>query len=100
MSTSATSSPARLFVPVRRHGAAVVLRTFLDPGGVRTGVGFTTRELLLEVLGADCACVELGVGALRLLLEARGTTALTVDPRLSLAPPSPCTAQVAARVAA
>ncbi|MEW1958107.1 SAV_915 family protein [Kineococcus sp. NPDC059986] len=87
--TTAASSPARLFVPVRRHGPAVVLRTFLDPGGVRTGVGFTTRELLHEVLGADCACVELGVGALRLLLEARGTTALTVDPRLSLTPSSP-----------
>lgn len=89
MSTSATSSPARLFVPVRRHGPAVVLRTFLDPAGVRTGVGFTSRDLLREVLGPDCTCVELGVRALRLLLEARGTTALTVDPRLSLTPSRP-----------
>ncbi len=96
MPTSATSSPARLFVPVRHHGPAVVLRTFLDPGGVRTGVGFTSRDLLREVLGAECACVELGIGALRLLLEARGTTALTVDPRLSLAPAKPPARLVAA----
>ncbi|WP_432544391.1 SAV_915 family protein [Kineococcus sp. SYSU DK002] len=85
---AAEPSPSRVFVPAHRGPRAVVLRTFLDPLGVRTGVAFSSPALLRAVLGEDQAHVELGVGAVRALLRAAGTQDLRIDPRLVAAPPA------------
>ena len=81
-------SPARVFVPVRRGGSAVVLRTYSDPLGRRTGVGFTDVDSLRDVLGGSVEFVELGVTAWRTLLAASGTDLWCIDPRLSAAIPA------------
>lgn len=75
--------PAGLFVPVRPGPAGWTARMCRTPLGVRTAVGFTSRELLAAVFGPCQACVRLAEQALRALAAPLGVTALTVNPRFT-----------------
>ncbi|WP_063770138.1 SAV_915 family protein [Streptacidiphilus melanogenes] len=75
-----------LLVPVRSGPAGEVLRLFRTPLGARTAVGFTSRRLLVGVLGPEQAAVELAEAALRAMADALGVTSLTVDPQLAATP--------------
>ncbi|MFI6285144.1 SAV_915 family protein [Streptomyces sp. NPDC051018] len=73
-----------LYVPVRLGSAGGhQLRFMRTPLGVRTAVGFTSRERLASVLGADQQWIRLAAPALRTLAEPLGVTMLTVNPQLS-----------------
>ncbi|MFF0446790.1 SAV_915 family protein [Streptomyces sp. NPDC004609] len=79
-----------LYVPVRLGSAGGhQLRFMRTPLGVRTAVGFTSRERLAAVLGADQRWIRLAAPALRTLAEPLGVTMLTVDPQLSAPTPVP-----------
>ncbi|MGW4031350.1 SAV_915 family protein [Streptomyces sp. NPDC004838] len=73
-----------LYVPVRLGSAGGrQLRFMRTPLGVRTAVGFTSRERLAAVLGEDQRWIRLAAPALRTLAEPLGVTTLTVDPQLT-----------------
>lgn len=78
-----------LFVPVRSgpSGSRVIclMQTAL---GRRTAVGFTTRELLTEVLGPSQEWIPLAPNALRTMVAPLGIATVLVNPRMT-APPSP-----------
>jgi len=88
LDTEPSSAPARtrLFVAVRRSRYALTLRPFVDPLGVRTGVAFTSPELLRSVLGDTQQFLEIGENALRSMLRAAGTHTVRIDPRLTAQP--------------
>lgn len=76
-------SPAGLLVPVRPGPTGWTARLCRTRLGVRTAVGFTTRERLAAAFGPRQAWIRLAEPALRALAEPLGVTALTVDPRFS-----------------
>ncbi|WNO71561.1 SAV_915 family protein [Streptomyces sp. AM8-1-1] len=77
-----------LYVPVRLGSAGGhQLRFVRTPLGVRTAVGFTSKERLLAVLGDEQQWIRLAEPALRTLAEPLGVTLVTVDPQLSAPAP-------------
>lgn len=77
-----------LYVPVRLGSAGGhQLRFVRTPLGVRTAVGFTSKERLLAVLGDEQQWIRLAEPALRALAEPLGVTLVTVDPQLSAPAP-------------
>ncbi|MFE5856809.1 SAV_915 family protein [Streptomyces sp. NPDC056500] len=80
---------AALYVPVRFGRVAGHHLCFLrTPLGVRTAVGFTSRERLAAVLGAEQAWIRLAEPVVRALAEPLGVLALTVDPQLTAPGPA------------
>ncbi|MFB9964849.1 SAV_915 family protein [Sinosporangium siamense] len=69
-----------LLVPVRSGGGMLALRYFRTAAGVRTVVGFTSRELLAGVLGASQEFVKLSEQALRGMVGGLDTVGILVDP--------------------
>ncbi|MGW6460184.1 SAV_915 family protein [Streptomyces sp. NPDC055078] len=79
-----------LFVPVRLGSAGGHhLRFMRTPLGVRTAVGFTSRERLIAVLGERQPWIRLAEPALRTLAEPLGVTTVTVNPQLTAPSPVP-----------
>ncbi|AVZ76088.1 hypothetical protein SLUN_31700 [Streptomyces lunaelactis] len=84
-----------LYVPVRLGSAGGhQLRFMRTPLGVRTAVGFTSREQLVAVLGERQPWIRLAEPALRTLAEPIGVTTVTVDPQLTA--PAPAVASLPA----
>ncbi|MET9322260.1 SAV_915 family protein [Streptomyces sp. NPDC003038] len=88
--------PARpLYVPVRPAGAEVVLRMFRTPLGERTAVGFTGRDPLSAMLGAQQSWIRLSESALRAMAAPLGVRLLTIDPTFSAPAVTPVPAPAA-----
>ncbi|MFE3021686.1 SAV_915 family protein [Streptomyces sp. NPDC059256] len=80
---------AALYVPVRFGRVAGHHLCFLrTPLGVRTAVGFTSRERLAAVLGAEQAWIRLAEPVVRALAEPLGVLTLTIDPQLTAPGPA------------
>lgn len=72
-----------LFVPVRPGPTGCAARFFRTPLGMRTAVGFTSRERLVATLGTDQDWIKLSEPALRALGRPLGVGVLTIDPQFS-----------------
>lgn len=78
-----------LYVPVRTGSqGCCLLRLGRTPSGHRTAVAFTSRRLLAAVFGEGQQWVVLAEPALRAMAEPLGTSLVTVDPKVAVAPPA------------
>ncbi|MEU5399879.1 SAV_915 family protein [Streptomyces sp. NPDC005963] len=84
-----------LYVPVRLGRVSGHHLCFLrTPLGVRTAVGFTSRERLSGVLGEEQAWIRLAEPVVRALAEPLGVLSLIVDPQLTAPGPARTAAAV------
>ncbi|MCX4820204.1 hypothetical protein OG883_09850 [Streptomyces sp. NBC_01142] len=84
-----------LYVPVRLGSAGgQQVRFMRTPLGVRTAIGFTSRERLTAALGERQPWIRLAESALRSLAEPLGVTTVTVDPQLTAPAPAAAPAAV------